>query len=139
MWAVADAESSIYLSVQTPEVSIQRDLYWLLRDRRSMRGLSVANRKGDQSVSPFQIAIYFLRIHVIGFLSCGLIVIVVPFKKELRLADKKKYWERFVKALPNLRRFVERCLRPEEVRRLRGAFAEVLREECTRAISKYGT
>jgi len=59
-------------------------------------------------------------------------VTVTAVEEELRLDDAEAYWERFVKASPNLRRFAERCLRPEEVERLKGTVAEVLREECPR-------
>lgn len=56
-------------------------------------------------------------------------VLVVPATNELRLDDAKSYWNRFVLASPNLKRFVEHCLSRGEVKQLRDVVSEILYEE----------
>ena len=54
---------------------------------------------------------------------------VVSVEKELTLDDGESYWDRFVLASPNLKRFVEHCLRPEEVKRLKEKVSWLLHKE----------
>eukprot|EP00579_Thalassiosira_antarctica_P032058 CAMPEP_0201993742 /NCGR_PEP_ID=MMETSP0905-20130828/1836_1 /ASSEMBLY_ACC=CAM_ASM_000554 /TAXON_ID=420261 /ORGANISM="Thalassiosira antarctica, Strain CCMP982" /LENGTH=532 /DNA_ID=CAMNT_0048548607 /DNA_START=34 /DNA_END=1632 /DNA_ORIENTATION=+ len=54
---------------------------------------------------------------------------VIPVTKELRLDSVESYWNRFVLASPNLKRFVEHCLSPEEVMQLKDAVSEIIHEE----------
>lgn len=62
--------------------------------------------------------------------SAGLDAVrVVRVEKELRVDDVESYWDRFVLASPNLKRFVEHCLGPGEVGQLREAVSELLHNE----------
>lgn len=47
----------------------------------------------------------------------------------LQLDSAESYWDRFVLASPNLKRFVESCLSPEEVVHLKDAVCEIVMEE----------
>jgi 2-polyprenyl-3-methyl-5-hydroxy-6-metoxy-1,4-benzoquinol methylase len=54
---------------------------------------------------------------------------VIPVTNVLELSSIESYWERFVLASPNFKRFVDRCLSPEEVIQLKDAVVEILLEE----------
>lgn len=54
---------------------------------------------------------------------------VIPVTNDLRLDSAESYWNRFVLASPNLKRFVEQCLNAQEVVRLKHAVLEILHEE----------
>jgi ubiquinone/menaquinone biosynthesis C-methylase UbiE len=54
---------------------------------------------------------------------------VIPVTKDLRLDSAESYWTRFVLGSPNLKRFVEHCLNPEEVMQLKDAVSDIIREE----------
>jgi len=54
---------------------------------------------------------------------------VIPVTKELRLDSVERYWDRFVLASPNLKRFVEQCLSPEEVMQLKNAVSDTIHKE----------
>jgi len=47
----------------------------------------------------------------------------------LQLDSAESYWDRFVLASPNLKRFIEFCLSPEEVVHLKDAVCEIVMEE----------
>mmetsp|Transcript_28967 Transcript_28967/g.52955 ORF Transcript_28967/g.52955 Transcript_28967/m.52955 type:complete len:517 (-) Transcript_28967:2562-4112(-) len=47
----------------------------------------------------------------------------------LQLDSAESYWDRFVLASPNLKRFIKLCLSPEEVVQLKNAVCEIVQEE----------
>lgn len=54
---------------------------------------------------------------------------VTLVRKDLQVEDAESYWNRFVLASPNLKRFVEQCLSPGEVARLKDAVSGLLDKE----------
>mmetsp|Transcript_30114 Transcript_30114/g.51261 ORF Transcript_30114/g.51261 Transcript_30114/m.51261 type:complete len:523 (-) Transcript_30114:120-1688(-) len=68
--------------------------------------------------------------------QAGLVdITVIPVTKDLRLGSIESYWNRFVLASPNLKRFVNNCLTPQEVIQLKDAVSKLLDQEssCHRA------
>lgn len=55
---------------------------------------------------------------------------VIPVTKDMRLDSAESYWNRFVLASPNLKRFVELCLSSEEVVQLKDAVSDMLSSHC---------
>jgi len=63
---------------------------------------------------------------------------VIPVTNDLRLDSAESYWNRFVLASPNLKRFVEQCLSVQDVIRLKHAVSEILHEEHEESSSHRG-